>query len=1358
MTQEYYLGLDMGTSSLGWAVTDADYNLLRAKGKDLWGVRLFNEANSSAERRLFRTSRRRRQREQVRIGYLRAFFANEINKIDEGFYQRLDDSKYHIEDKNDKQPFTLFAGTEFNDKDYYLNYPTIFHLRKELIESTEPHDVRLIFLAILNMFKHRGHFLNTNLSEDGIGDISNTYHELSNRVREYMDKELPADDLVAILEDILPSKSYSNSRKVDIILEKANINKSTDKSFVDMIKLICGLQGKLSVIFDNDEFEEENVKFSIGFRDGNYEEKESQAEDMLSEESFEILLLLKQIHDWGVLADIMKSEDKSYKYLSEARVASYEKHKNDLRILKKLIKNYAPNEYNHLFRVMEDNNYSAYVGSVNYKHNKIDNHNRRGAKCNTEDFYKSIKKIITNISDCEEKTYIMNEIEKGSFLPKQIISSNGVIPNQLHKAELKAILTNAEKYLEFLNEKDETGYTISEKIVKLFEFQIPYYIGPLLNSNNGNGWCVRKDNNALGSITPWNFNDKIDEKATAEKFIEKMVNHCTYINGETVLPKNSLLYEKFMLLNELNNLKINQEDISVELKQNLFNDIFKKGKKVKSDTIRKYLYNNGYIDKDVEIEITGIDKDFTNTLANYAKFASVFDVETLTYEQEQIAEKIIFWSTVYGDSKKFLKEKIKENYGDKLSVEQIKRILGFKFKDWGRLSKQFLELEGADKTTGEIANIISMMWNENYNLMELLSSNFTYLVEIEKKSTKLEKTLMQIKYEDLDELYISAPVKRMVWQTILVIKDLYKVLKKEPKKIFVEMARDVDAPKERKDSRKKKFAMLYKNCKDDGRNWSKEITDTDERDFRSKKLYLYYTQKGRCMYTGEIIELSQLFNDNLYDIDHIYPRHFVKDDSIENNLVLVKKEKNAHKSDVFPIENTIRSSRYAWWKSLKDRGFITEEKFKRLTRNYEFTSEEKAAFISRQIVETRQGTKVICNLFEKTFDKTEVIYVKAGNVSAFRQKYDLIKCREINDFHHANDAYLNIVVGNTYNVKFTKNPINFIKEYNKAPDKHPYHMYKIFDYTVKRGEEVAWNTKDNYSISIVKKMMKKNTPLITRMNYEEHGGLADQTIYSADDAKKVKGVGYISIKSSDDKLSNVEKYGGFKKYTGSYFFLVEYKGKKGQIRSIEAVPLYLADKLKTKEQLEEYCRNKLGYEEPSVRLNKIKPYSLIKLDGCYLYLTGRTNDKLFVANGVEMKISYDWMVYIKALFKESQNGTINEQNSIITKEQNVKIYDLLIEKHSSAMYSKRPNSVGDKLKETRDKFINLDISRQVYVIQQILQLSKLSNMGADLSDLDLAKKTGVMGTNKKINERTEFILINQSPTGLFEETIDLLTV
>ena len=61
-------------------------------------------------------------------------------------------------------------------------------------------------------------------------------------------------------------------------------------------------------------------------------------------------------------------------------------------------------------------------------------------------------------------------------MPKQLTASNGVIPNQLHVSELKAILTNAEKYLSFLLDKDESGLTVSERIVELFRFHIPYYI------------------------------------------------------------------------------------------------------------------------------------------------------------------------------------------------------------------------------------------------------------------------------------------------------------------------------------------------------------------------------------------------------------------------------------------------------------------------------------------------------------------------------------------------------------------------------------------------------------------------------------------------------------------------------------------------------------------------------------------------------------------------------------------------------------------------------------------------------------------------------------------------------------------
>lgn len=92
--------------------------------------------------------------------------------------------------------------------------------------------------------------------------------------------------------------------------------------------------------------------------------------------------------------------------------------------------------------------------------------------------------------------------------------------------------------------------------------------------------------------------------------------------------------------------------------------------------IEQYLKNNGYVDNDSEVEISGIDGDFTNKLANYRKFLDIFETDELSYEQEKIAEDIIYYSTIYGDSRNFLHDRIKEKYEGKLTEKQFKRVLG----------------------------------------------------------------------------------------------------------------------------------------------------------------------------------------------------------------------------------------------------------------------------------------------------------------------------------------------------------------------------------------------------------------------------------------------------------------------------------------------------------------------------------------------------------------------------------------------------------------------------------------------------------------------------------------------------------
>ncbi|MBR3509983.1 MAG: type II CRISPR RNA-guided endonuclease Cas9 [Lachnospiraceae bacterium] len=1368
-TRDYYLGLDMGTSSVGWAVTDAQYQILRAKGKDLWGIREFEEAQTAVDRRTHRISRRRRQREQVRIGLLKSYFADEIAKIDPYFFQRLENSKYFAEDKDEvvKGKNGIFADVKYTDKQYYEQYPTIYHLRKELIENKRaPYDVRLVYLAVLNMFKHRGHFLNASLSTDDNGiSMEENYNAFVEMAMELLDLEFPTG-MGNEIEKVLCDRNLSRSGKAERLTDIFGFNqKMTDndskekqKKLVALLKGICGLNVDAKFIFDDLETDE---KVAICFADYSWEEKSAELLGLLGEERFSFIECMKQMYDMGSLANILKGK----KYLSEARVEEYEKHGNDLKLLKQLYVDYKK-EYDQMFRSEKAGSYSAYVNSFNSEKNNINKKPvRRNMKGRSrEELYKTIKVTFEKIKD-ERIDYMLGEMAKETFLPKQLTAGNGIIPNQVHARELAAILKNAEGYLSFLSEKDASGLTISERIQKLFSFQIPYYIGPTTEKSSkdgGNGWVIRKEE---GAVLPWNWEEKIDVEGTAQRFIERLIRNCTYLSDEKVLPKASLEYEKFCVLNEINKIKIAGEPISVELKQSIYKDLFCKGKKVTRKQLESYLINVGALDKNDPSQLSGIDQNINNSLTSYGKFYALFGEELGKDSVCQMAERIIWLCTVYGDSKSMLKKCIIKEFGDKLTDEQIKRISGFRFKDWGSLSKELLELPGCDNSTGEIIPLIRAMWETNYNFMELIHSDaFTFQDSLQDKQKNALKVLSDFEVEDLDEYYFSAPVKRMIWQTILVIREIEKVMGSAPKRVFIEMTRSDEekGDKGRKDSRGKALLALYSTIKDGERDWKAEIeTAADNGSLRSKKIYLYYTQMGRCMYSGEKIDLDDLRNDNLYDIDHIYPRHFVKDDSLSNNLVLVKKKINADdKGDAYPLPKLSQEA-YDLWSRLLKMHFITEEKYRRLTGRNPFTEEQKAGFIARQLVETGQGTKGVADLLKQLLPDSTIVYSKGRNVSDFRKDFNLLKSRSVNEFHHAKDAYLNIVVGNVYFVKFTQDPLNYMRKLAKEKKELKYHLGKMFEKDVQRGDEVAWIASDEEkkkqgTIVTVKKMMDKNTPLMTRMNFIKHsggkrkGGFWEETLHSA---KKANEINYVPLKQ--DKRFDVTKYGGYSSAYVAYFFLVEHLKNNKRIRTIEALPIYcFKNETITDKELLNYCVEKMKLEKPSIRLGKIKVQSLICIDGFLYYLSGKTGPQLLLRNATNLCLNQYWINYIHLIDNYVVKGNLSSK---LSKEKNEELYSLLVEKHLNGIYSKRKTPVGAKLQNGISIMKDLTLEQQCQLISEVLKLSSIGLTSADLKLIN--EKTVEIKCNYAISSMKECKLINQSVTGIYESApIDLLTI
>lgn len=563
---EYYLGLDMGEGSLGWAVTTPDYHVVKKAGKALWGVRLFESAKTAKERRVFRTGRRRIERRNRRIDFLQELFSEAVCEKDPGFYQRLNDSRLWEEDKTERQINSLFNDVDFTDKSYHKKFPTIYHLRQKLMEDSCEFDVRLVYLAIHHILKHRGHFLleNFEIREDGAVGFEEAMADLGNVLGQFLDRSLPVENNDACKE-ILKNRKLNKLEKLEQLGKLYDAG--GDKSIKEIFKLIVGGTAHLAVIFC-DETLKNTERGKISFEDAQYEEYKNDVQTIL-DDRFDVVAACETLHNWAILAELMGN----YKYISDAKVAIFNEHRKDLTVLKRLLKRDS-NVYTKMFRMAGKNSYSAYVGLCKIHGKKVPIEKA----CTQEDFAGEIKKIIKNFPDSEDKKYILDKIERNELLPKAVSKQNGVIPYQLHLVELNKILSNAERYLPFLKKEDEYG-TVSDKIRKLFTFRIPYYVGPL-NGHSPFAWAVRKDEN--GHIYPWNFERKIDIEASAEEFIRRMTNKCTYLVKKDVLPKNSLLYTEFMVLNELNNVRIGsaQEKLPPGMKARVWERLFLKDKKI----------------------------------------------------------------------------------------------------------------------------------------------------------------------------------------------------------------------------------------------------------------------------------------------------------------------------------------------------------------------------------------------------------------------------------------------------------------------------------------------------------------------------------------------------------------------------------------------------------------------------------------------------------------------------------------------------------------------------------------------------------------------------------------------------------
>ncbi|MBQ6597975.1 MAG: type II CRISPR RNA-guided endonuclease Cas9, partial [Lentisphaeria bacterium] len=1122
MTQQekYYLGLDIGTDSVGYAVTDPRYNLKKFRGEPAWGVTLFDAAAQAADRRAFRIARRRLNRRQQRVHLLQELFAAEIAKIDERFFIRQQESMLYPDDK--QEPYTLFNDPSFNDADFHRRYPTIHHLIDELMYSAEVHDVRLVYLACAWLVAHRGHFLSQidKQNIDAVTDFSAVYGEF----RDYFtdqEYELPwSEETYPLIEEALRA-NRGVTKKYKALVQACFPGQKVPKDGREgfpyncdlMLRALAGGKVPVSGLFQNDDYAENEIKkFSLDMDD-------ETAEKLLAElgSDFELIVRMKAVYDWSLLVEVLSGKGREGNTtISKAKIAVYEQHQNDLKLLKYVIRKYAPDKFDKMFRDNTAGNYVSYSGHGG-------NSETKGT--NQEEFCKSVrnalKGVVPDEADQPAFSAMTERLEANQFMPKQKSGNNRVIPYQLYWYEIDRILRQAEAYLPFLKERDDEGFTVSDKIRSVFTYRIPYFVGPLGGKGGEeNHWAVRKK---PGRILPWNFDGTIDLDASEEAFIKRMTNTCTYLPGEPVVPKDSLLYHRFTVLNEINNIRINGLPITVEQKQEIYRNVFSVHPRVRFRQLRDYMLSNGIL-RDGD-EIAGIDTVIKSDLKPQCDFRALMESGVLS---EADVEAIIERRTYSEEQNRFVRW-LGRNYAA-LSAEDIRQISRLKYKDFGRLSRRFLTgFEGVNRETGEVTTIMQALWETNDNLMELLSERYTFREALDAEQREYYREHPKKVEERLKEMYVPAAVRRPVLRALDIVGEVVKAFGRAPERIFIEMARGGTPEQKGKRTltRKSQLLDLYAKCRDEDvrllTEQLEEMGDSADMRLQSEKLFLYYLQLGRCMYTGEAIDLSQLMNDKLYDVDHIYPQSLVKDDSILNNKVLVSTEENERKGNRL-VRPDVQQKMLGLWEHLKSVGLIGDEKFRRLTRTKPFTTDEKWGFINRQITETSQSTLAVAELLKEKYPQSELVFVKARLAADFRQEFDRIKSRDYNDLHHAKDAYLNIVVGNVYHEKFSRRWFSPENEYTM-------NTKAVFSRPVKAGGDIIWD--GTPMLEAVRAVLLKNNAHLTRYAYKRQGGLFKQQ-----PCKKASGL--IPLK----KELSTEKYGGYTGSRVSYFVLTKYTNKK----------------------------------------------------------------------------------------------------------------------------------------------------------------------------------------------------------------------
>ena len=135
----------------------------------------------------------------------------------------------------------------------------------------------------------------------------------------------------------------------------------------------------------------------------------------------------------------------------------------------------------------------------------------------------------------------------------------------------------------------------------------------------------------------------------------------------------------------------------------------------------------------------------------------------------------------------------------------------------------------------------------------------------------------------------------------------------------------------------------------------------------------------------------------------------------------------------------------------------------------------------------------------------------------------------------------------------------------------------------------------------------------------------------------------------------------------------------------------------------------------------------------------------------------DMIVYTGAVSKENKDLKVVKQDELDYMDL-IKLYDVFLEKIKNTIYNVRLSAQEKTLTEKRENFIKLSDEDKCAVLSEILHMFQCQSGSSDLRLIDGVGKAGILKIGNNVTNIKQITILNQSPTGIYQQEIDLKTV